>query len=180
MSTEHHNRGVALYFIFVTLMCAFLLLNLFVGVVCNSYNELKNKTEREGGGPLMTDAQQSWLETQKAALSDGPERRPVPPKKGTIKNKVFKLVEGHKFEMFIMAMIMLNVITMAMREFNETSEWQQMLKIFNWVFGGIFTVEFGLKIRGLGINEYYRRNWNKFDFTCVALFWCGMAAGNLG
>jgi voltage-dependent calcium channel L type alpha-1D len=179
MSFDHYNRGVALYFIFVTLMCAFLLLNLFVGVVCNSYNELKNAVDAEGG-PLMTDAQKNWLETQKAALSDGPEVRPAPPTRGTLRHTTFKLVEGQKFEIFIMAMIMCNVITMAMREFNETDEWQQMLKIFNWFFGGVFTVEFALKVHGLQPTEYFRRAWNRFDFVCVALFWCGMAVGNLG
>merc|ERR1719506_1028033 len=44
---QDNNPAVALYFIVVTIMCAFLLLNLFVGVVVDNFDKMK----KEGGIP---------------------------------------------------------------------------------------------------------------------------------
>ena len=52
------NSGVAIYYIAVTLVCGFLMLNVFVGVVIDEYNAMKGE---EDGSGLMTDSQKQWV-----------------------------------------------------------------------------------------------------------------------
>jgi hypothetical protein len=160
----------ALYFIVIQIMCAFLLLNLFVGVVVDSFNDQKAGGD---GGPLITQEQERWIKTQRLALSSGPERKVNPPK-DMWRREMFVVVESRAFELVIMAAIMLNVVTMAMRKFDQSDAYTSMLEICNLVFVGIFTVEMVLKVYALGPSEYFTRNWNRFDFTIVVLSYLQM------
>jgi len=160
----------ALYFIAIQIMCAFLLLNLFVGVVVDSFNDQKAGGD---GGPLITQEQERWIKTQKLAFSSGPERKVNPPKSAW-RREMFVVVESRAFELVIMAAIMLNVVTMAMRKFDQSDQYTTMLEICNLVFVGIFTVEMLLKLYALGPSEYFTRNWNRFDFTIVVLSYLQM------
>lgn len=163
---ENYNKWVALYFIAVTIVCAFLLLNMFVGIVVDEYNHHK-----ESG---ITDEQRAWIETQTKALRLAPSRRVRRPAQSW-RRPIFEMVEGTKFELSIMACILLNIISMAMSEFNETDGMQMAHKTVNLIFVIIFTVEAVLKLIGLGIFEYFIRNWNKFDFAIVILSLIGLS-----
>ena len=57
------NSGVAIYYIAVTLVCGFLMLNVFVGVVIDEYNAMKGE---EDGSGLMTDSQKQWVSKYKS------------------------------------------------------------------------------------------------------------------
>lgn len=46
-----------------------------------------------------------------------------------------------------------------------------MLEILNNVITLIFTLEFLIKIIGLGFRGYFKDSWNKLDFTCVLFSW---------
>jgi len=173
---ENFNKAVALYFIAVQVVCAFLLLNMFVGVVVEQYEQMKDG--QDGDGPLVTEEQRMWLETQKLAFSAGPVRKVNEPAHPARKY-LFDIVESRPFELVIMFCIMLNVITMAMRKFNQSDDYMQMLESFNYVFVVVFTVEAVIKIFALGPAEYFIRAWNRFDFTIVILSFVGMAF-NLG
>jgi len=159
----------ALYFIAIQIMCAFLLLNLFVGVVVDSYNDQM----AGGSGPLITPEQERWIKTQKMALTSGPERKVNPPK-DPLRRELFVLVESRAFELVIMSCIMLNVVTMAMRKFDQSDEYTDALELCNYVFVAIFTIEMVLKMYALGCGEYFARNWNRFDFIIVVLSYLQM------
>lgn len=173
---ENYNKMVALYFIAVQIICAFLLLNMFVGVVVEQYEQMKDG--QDGDGPLMTEEQKMWIETQKLAFSAGPIRKVKVPTQ-PVREYLFHVVESRRFELIIMFCIMLNVITMAMKKYNQSDEYMGMLEIFNLIFVTIFAVEAAVKIFALGTKEYFMRNWNRFDFTIVVLSFVGMAF-NLG
>lgn len=160
--TEHAPE-VAIYFILVTIMCAFLLLNLFVGVVVDSFDKMKKE-----GVSIVTDEQQLWIDSQIMALECAPVRKLDPPT-NPLRRVLFKLVESKPFELGIMAMIMLNVIVMAARVFDASKSHHDALVALNYVFIVIFAVEAVLKLIGLGPREYFLRNWCRFDFTLVVL-----------
>jgi hypothetical protein len=175
--SENFNKAVALYFIAVQIVCAFLLLNLFVGVVVDQYQSMKDG--EDGEGPLMTEDQRMWIETQKLAFSAGPKRKVKRPDASPTRVYLFDVVESREFELGIMGCIILNVVTMAMRKFGQTDEYQGGLEIMNLIFVTIFAVEAAVKLYALGAGEYFARNWNRFDFTIVCLSFVGMAF-NLG
>jgi hypothetical protein len=160
---KEFNTAVALYFIFVTIVCAFLLLNLFVGVVVDNFDKMKKE-----GVSLVTDEQQLWINSQQMALECAPIRKPEPPAQ-PLRKMAYDLVESKRFELTIMACIMLNVITMAMRVYDAPEWYSDMLEVLNRVFIAIFIIEAALKIFGLGLREYFARGWCRFDFTLVFL-----------
>merc|ERR1711988_1388082 len=162
-SHKEFNTAVALYFIFVTIMCAFLLLNLFVGVVVDHFDKMKKE-----GVSIVTDEQQLWIDSQTMALECAPVRKPNPPT-NPLRNVIYKVVESKPFELGIMAMIMLNVVVMAARVFDAPKAHHDTLVALNYVFIIIFAVEAVLKIIGLGPHEYFLRGWCRFDFTLVVL-----------
>ena len=65
------NSAVAIYYISVTLVCGFLMLNVFVGVVIDEYNAMKGE---EDGSGLMTDSQKQWVDSMKMLSSQNPMR----------------------------------------------------------------------------------------------------------
>jgi len=46
---------------------------------------------------------------------------------------------------------------------------ENMLEIVDYIFVGIFVVEFLLKITGLGPKYYWADSWNRFDFIIVVV-----------
>merc|ERR1711871_1743265 len=160
---KQHAPEVAIYFILVTIMCAFLLLNLFVGVVVDNFDKMKKE-----GISIVTDEQQLWIDSQTMALECAPVRKPNPPM-NPLRNAIYKVVESKPFELGIMAMIMLNVVVMAARVFDASKAHRDTLVALNYVFIIIFAVEAVLKIIGLGPHEYFLRGWCRFDFTLVVL-----------
>ena len=160
---KDNNPAVALYFIVVTIMCAFLLLNLFVGVVVDNFDKMKKE-----GISVITDEQKMWVEAQTMALSCGPRRKVVVPE-NPLRKKLHHIVESERFELIIMACICINVITMAMRTFNQPVWYNDMLEKFNYAFIVIFAIEMVMKQVGLGFTEYFSRAWCRFDFVLVAL-----------
>jgi hypothetical protein len=160
---KDNNPAVALYFIVVTIMCAFLLLNLFVGVVVDNFDKMKKE-----GHSVITEKQKMWVETQQMALSCHPIRKVEVPEH-PMRKKLHFIVESDKFELVIMACICTNVITMAMRTFDQANWYNDMLEIFNYIFIVIFAIEMVMKQLGLGLGEYFSRGWCRFDFVLVML-----------
>ena len=48
-----------------------------------------------------------------------------------------------------------------------TEEEESTYKIFNIIFYGIFVLELIIKLFGLGVKNYFRSNYNKFDFALI-------------
>ena len=168
---ENWNRGEsAIFHILVQLVCSFLMVNVFIGVVIEKYNENKKKSE---GGPMLTSKQLLWLESMKLALSGNAIRQDVPPKQYW-RVCIFYIVKHPFFDGFIMFCIVSNTIVLMCSSFDEGIEKEFILETLNFMFSLIFSVEFVLKFTGLGRQYFYTR-WNNFDFILVVLSWAGVA-----
>ena len=80
------------------------------------------------------------------------------------------------FDYFIIAIIALNSICLAIRDYsdpNSLTEKNQILDAMDIVFTVIYTCECTLKIIGMGFfmskNSYLRDNWNILDFAVVII-----------
>ena len=49
----------------------------------------------------------------------------------------------------------------------SSSRYADALQVINYIFAGIFTLEAGIKLVGLGCMGYFHLNWNRFDFAIV-------------
>jgi len=169
-SFEYGYIATPIYFFMIQVMCAFLLLNLFIGVLVEQYNSMK---DGDGGGPMITESQKMWIETQRLALDCAPERKVVPPQ-NPYQRQLFSLVESRAFELLIMGCILLNIVFMMMRGYNQSDAMLDMLDVANMIFASIFTVEAVVKLVALEPVEYFSRSWNQFDFCIVLASWIGM------
>merc|ERR1711964_649142 len=75
--------------------------------------------------------------------------------------------------------ILLNILFMMMRYFDQDDDHELMLILANYVFSIIFTIEMVVKLYALEPGEYFSRAWNQFDFILVLASWIGMLF-NLG
>jgi len=81
---------------------------------------------------------------------------------------MFKLATDQKFDIFIMIIIMLNMLTMAVEYYQAPSDLENVLYVVNIIFVAIFAAEFLIKL--VGLRHYYFKNpWNVFDFAVVVM-----------
>lgn len=81
---------------------------------------------------------------------------------------VFDLVTKQFFDIFIMVLICLNMVTMMVETDEQSVEKEIILYWVNLVFIIIFTTECTLKIIALR-QHYFSVGWNIFDFVVVIL-----------
>jgi len=83
-----------------------------------------------------------------------------------LQRKLFELVTNQKFDIFIMIVILLNMMTMAIEHYEQPQKLEDVLFIINQIFITIFTLECAMKIIALR-HYYFREPWNVFDFVVV-------------
>lgn len=87
----------------------------------------------------------------------------------------FKLTTNQKFDIGIMTVILLNMITMALEHYQMDEDFKTTLSFINQIFIAIFTLECVMKILGLRW-YYFKQPWNVFDFIVVVLSILGKCA----
>ena len=89
-----------------------------------------------------------------------------------IVNKYLKLetiVRSFWFEIFIFLAIVLNMMILILSYFELGDGVLNTLDNIDEYFVYFFLMEVILKIIGLGFQEYFDSNWNKFDFVLVSI-----------
>lgn len=81
---------------------------------------------------------------------------------------IFDFVTQQAFDIIIMVLIWLNMVTMMVETEDQSKEWKETLNIINIVFIVIFSGECLLKM--IALRHYFFINgWNVFDFVVVIL-----------
>ncbi|XP_033734222.1 sodium channel protein para-like isoform X6 [Pecten maximus] len=161
-----------LYFVFFIIFGSFFTLNLFIGVIIDNFNQQKKKA----GGSLelfMTEDQKKYYKAMKRMASKAPQKS-IPRPEMKIAAMIFDITSNQMFDIGIMLVIMLNMVTMAMEHYKQTDLFTNVLYYINLSFIIIFTIECLLKI--IGLRQYYFKiPWNIFDFVVVVLSVLGIA-----
>ena len=145
------------------------LMNLFVGVVINSFN---NEREKLGKNHLLSDRQREWIKIQELCLKTKPVRKIRPGaldddrKVGYLRRFCLGIAEHWLFDSFILVCIMVNTVILALKWYGEPEILPTALEVINYVFAGIFTVEAVIQIIALR-EHYFSDGWNVFDFAIV-------------
>mmetsp|Transcript_3541 Transcript_3541/g.12709 ORF Transcript_3541/g.12709 Transcript_3541/m.12709 type:complete len:1714 (-) Transcript_3541:989-6130(-) len=171
------NQWACIFFVVFIIVGSFFVMNLFVGVTIDKFNEMKEK--QEGKSVFLTNEQRNWVSIQKLLVDIKPMRSFVEPE-GALRKKVFHLIITDTFDGFILSMIMLNVVFMAMTHADMSETWEEALFAANTAFAGIFLIEAALKLFALGPAPYFRDTWNAFDFSVVCLSIVGVAITSSG
>lgn len=86
-----------------------------------------------------------------------------------MRNQIIKWVETDLFQRFVIAIIILNAITLGLEtEPVRLATWQPTLRVLDNIFLGIFTVELLIKLYAYRIS-FFKSGWNNFDFAIVAI-----------
>lgn len=80
------------------------------------------------------------------------------------------------FDVVIMLVILLNMLTMALEHYDQPDELTFILSLINQAFIAIFTLECVMKMTAMRIH-YFKQPWNVFDFVVVVMSILGQSRG---
>lgn len=104
-----------------------------------------------------------WTEIQKMLISANPgiflELKP----KNKIRLVMFQLIKNKKFDLAIVGVIVVNMLSLAMKFDGTSATYMFALDMINLSCTAIFISEAIIKIVALGLN-YFKSAWNRFDF----------------
>nr|XP_013815965.1 PREDICTED: sodium channel protein type 2 subunit alpha-like isoform X10 [Apteryx mantelli mantelli] len=164
------NLYMYLYFVIFIIFGSFFTLNLFIGVIIDNFNQQKKKF---GGQDIfMTEEQKKYYNAMKKLGSKKPQK-PIPRPVNKFQGMVFDFVTKQVFDISIMILICLNMVTMMVETDDQSKEMETILSRINLVFIILFTGECVLKLISLR-HYYFTIGWNIFDFVVVILSIVGM------
>lgn len=145
------------------------ILNLFVGVVINTFNIEKEKLSHNN---LLTNNQEEYCEVLIKCYGLRPQRS-ITETGSRYRDWANKLARSNAFEIFIFSCICLNTVVLALSWYSMDQEIIDVLDVLNYIFTVIYTIEMVIKIIGFGKN-YFRDGWCIFDFLIVLSAWLGI------
>ncbi|XP_016296401.1 sodium channel protein type 4 subunit alpha A-like [Sinocyclocheilus anshuiensis] len=169
------NLYMYLYFVIFIIFGSFFTLNLFIGVIIDNFNQQKSKF---GGKDIfMTEEQKKYYNAMKKLGSKKPAK-PIPRPSNEIQGVVFDFITKQFFDIFIMVLICLNMVTMMIETDDQSAEKEDILYQINLFFIVIFTGECVLKMFALR-HYFFTIGWNVFDFVVVILSIAGLMLSDI-
>uniref|UniRef100_A0A8B9S489 Sodium channel protein n=1 Tax=Apteryx owenii TaxID=8824 RepID=A0A8B9S489_APTOW len=163
------NIYMYIYFVIFIIFGSFFTLNLFIGVIIDNFNQQKKKISQD---IFMTEEQKKYYNAMKKLGSKKPQK-PIPRPLNRIQGAVFDFVTQQAFDIVIMMLICLNMVTMMVETDTQSKQMENILYWINLVFVIFFTCECVLKMFALR-HYYFTIGWNIFDFVVVILSIVGM------
>uniref|UniRef100_A0A8C9U9Z2 Sodium channel protein n=1 Tax=Serinus canaria TaxID=9135 RepID=A0A8C9U9Z2_SERCA len=163
------NIYMYIYFVIFIIFGSFFTLNLFIGVIIDNFNQQKKKISQD---IFMTEEQKKYYNAMKKLGSKKPQK-PIPRPLNRIQGAVFDFVTQQAFDIVIMMLICLNMVTMMVETDTQSKQMEDILYWINFVFVIFFTCECVLKMFALR-HYYFTIGWNIFDFVVVILSIVGM------
>ncbi|NWZ90113.1 SCN5A protein, partial [Nesospiza acunhae] len=165
-----------LYFVNFIIFGSFFTLNLFVGVIIDNFNQQKKKIS--GEDIFMTEEQKKYYNAMKKLGSKKPQK-PIPRPLNRYQGFLFNIVTSQMFDVVIMGLICLNMVTMMVETYEQSETKTNILSKINMLFVTIFTAECVLKL--LALRQYYFSNaWNIFDLVVVIMSLVALLLSNIG
>uniref|UniRef100_G3TLD7 Sodium channel protein n=1 Tax=Loxodonta africana TaxID=9785 RepID=G3TLD7_LOXAF len=160
-----YNLYMYVYFVIFIIFGSFFTLNLFIGVIIDNFNQQKKKL---GGQDIfMTEEQKKYYNAMKKLGSKKPQK-PIPRPVNKYQGFIFDIVTKQAFDVTIMFLICLNMVTMMVETDDQSPEKVNILAKINLLFVAIFTGECIFKMAALR-HYYFTNSWNIFDFVVVIL-----------
>jgi voltage-gated cation channel len=160
-----NNVYFCLYFILFMLVGSMLVVNLFIGVIIDNFNKIKD-SEEIGANWMVTPAQRQWMEVQQIMIKKKLIYSPTQPN-NRFRYLWYNLCNNKKFEIGITIVIVLNTIVMAMINARMSETYATTLVIISYMFTIIYNLEFVLKFIAYFFEYFTIDSWNVFDFAWV-------------
>lgn len=170
---------LCMYYIAFLIVGNFFVLNLFIGVIVDSFNN-------SAAGIMAMDStrpvEEIWEEQAEARrlkeqketeIADVAAYQPW-------RKRIFDMVTHPKFDVVITSVICANVLCMAIEHYEQPDAMTDVLKMLDYGFTGIFFFEYVFKHTAYGWRRYIRDDWSKFDFFIVIMSFFGLYVDNSG
>ena len=155
-----NNTYVIYMFMSFIMVGSIFCVNLFVAIVSMNFHIAQEKQKNK----FLNKEQEQWIQIQKLIYNSEIDPSEFDEPTGKYRKATFKFVTHSAFDVFIMLMIILNVVTMAMTQDDSTETMIWYLKVFNYIFTVIFIIEAVLKIFAMTFVNYINNHWNKSFF----------------
>ncbi|KAG9271502.1 sodium channel protein type 2 subunit alpha-like [Astyanax mexicanus] len=152
------------YFVGFIIFGSFFTLNLFIGVIIDNFNQQKKKISQD---IFMTEEQKKYYNAMKK-LGSKKLQKPIPRPTNKVQGFIFDIVTNQAFDIFIMILICLNMVTMMVESDDPDPKMKTVLNWLNMIFVALFTTECALKMVSLR-QYFFTVGWNIFDFVVVIL-----------
>ncbi|XP_025947348.1 sodium channel protein type 5 subunit alpha-like [Apteryx rowi] len=170
------NLSMYLYFVSFIIFGSFFTLNLFVGVIIDNFNQQKKKIS--GEDIFMTEEQKKYYNAMKKLGSKKPQK-PIPRPLNKYQGFFFDIVTHQAFDVIVMILICLNMITMMVETDDQSETKTYVLNKINILFVAVFTAECVLKL--VALRQYYFSNaWNIFDLVVVIMSLIALLLSGIG
>ena len=157
--------AASIYALAWMLMSYIFAMNLFVGVVVDSFRRIQ---QQESGSAIMTLEQQQWANTMKALAHALPSKASSPPTHW-FRRACYDFIMTPIFDSIITFVIIANISVMAL-DFWGIEQDEQLFGFYNTAmqsFSYIYYIECILKMAAMGTDNYFADNWCRFDFFLV-------------
>ena len=160
------NPGAFFFFLAFIVLCAFALLNLYVGVIFYQFSRIRTLSQTSSLD--LTEAQKEWGEMCRTVLRMR-RRKKMPLPANPLRRIPYRVASHEKFENGVFLALIAAAAVTATRTRDElpyVTDAREHAEVFFFV---VFACEALLKCTAVGFKEYWREPWNRFDFACVAL-----------
>uniref|UniRef100_A0A9J7XCU4 Sodium channel protein n=1 Tax=Cyprinus carpio carpio TaxID=630221 RepID=A0A9J7XCU4_CYPCA len=172
---KENSLYMYLYFVIFIIFGSFFTLNLFIGVIIDNFNQQKRKIR--GQDIFMTEEQKKYYNAMKKLGSKKPQK-PIPRPTNPVQGFFFDLVSKQAFDIMIMLLIILNMVTMMVETDEQSPSIEYILYYINLAFIVIFTTECIIKLIALRC-YFFTISWNIFDFVVVILSIVGIVLADI-
>jgi len=194
-----NNLGNAFFFIIFILAGSFFATSLFVGEIVHAYSKISDEE-----GLMLTEEEKEWVvavkmkmdldrEERAAKEAGGKEAEPegpamLPPTELEdqctccigLRVKCYHLCMTKIFEHSVTVAIILNMLVLTASYYDQSSGYEEALRIINMCFTIFFAVEMVIKLLGLGVEQYLGDTWNILDGLVVIATLVGLGLGSGG
>ena len=162
---ENYNPFMIIYTMILVIVVCMLFMELFVGVVIETFN---NQKEIMTGNSSLLRTQRAWVEVQLMTHRSKPMKKILPTGESKVRDYCIYLTDHKNFDNFIMICIMGNTFILGFVWYMQPESFDTPIEIINYFFMLVFTVEAIIKIIAHK-THYFKDAWNKFDFSVVVL-----------
>ncbi len=177
----------ALYFVTLASFGGFLVLQLFLAVISDTFVAIEHQRREEEADEAPDENedvlyQPSAEGIQPSARHIAGEPRPgieftndliEPPRPLSMILALLRHIEvfvtAPYFVLFVNLLVVVNVVLMAMPFARQPTERTRLLESASTVLSSLFVAEFGLKLLGLGCKRYWQSAWNAIDGSLAIL-----------
>jgi hypothetical protein len=160
------NPAAFLFFLAFVVLCAFSLLNLYVGVIFYQFSRIRMLSQTSSID--LTEEQKEWAEMCKSVLRVEPTRKVPPPRENAIRLAAYRVAVHPRFEKVVTAIVALNVVVLATAHHDEPIYWTALRDDADSAFACVYALEAAVKMTAFGFREYWTSGWNRFDLCVVA------------